>query len=156
MRTVFFVILAMLITLPAFGQTVYYNHPKGVPIGPFYKGEQATVAKLTLPAGTYHAIFKSQFESNPAFCANCGGPVFCNMYGTGIPNVTNPYLLDAQKITIQQDNVNNPAAGNMVMEAAFSTTGGTLTVQCTDQDMGALQSARTSLSAAKITTLVRQ
>ena len=61
-----FTVLAVL-TLPLTAQTVYYNHPKGVLTGPFYKGEKAQVAKLTLPAGTYHGIFKSKFESGCSF-----------------------------------------------------------------------------------------
>src|SRR5947209_8111717 len=133
-------------TLQMAAQTVYYNHPKGVLTGPFYKGEQAQVAKLTLPAGTYHVIFKSQFESGcsfyPGYCGDHGLET-CKILGTGISNVTNPYTLDSQQIVTPEIN-SWGYGGNMVMEAAFSTNGGTVTVLCSSGDY-ALESARTSL-----------
>src|SRR5205814_2282274 len=93
----------------------------------------------------------------PYVCADCGGPVFCYMYGTGIPNVSNPYLLDMAKIRVQPDSVYVPAADNMTLQTAFSTSGGKLYVACTTQDeSGGMTSARTSLSALKLSTLNKQ
>ena len=74
--------------------------------------------------------------------------------GTGIPNVTNPYLLDAQEIVTPSFN-GSGHGGNMVMEAAFYTNGGAVTVLCSSFDH-ALESARTSFSATRVSTLIRQ
>jgi hypothetical protein len=162
MKRLMLCLLLLLGVSSTFAQTIYYNHPVGVQIGPFYKGEMAVVAQVTLPAGTYHAIFKSQFASitnpsNPYVCPTCGGPVFCYMYGTGIANVSNPYLLDMAKIRVQPDTVYVPAADNMTLQTAFSTTGGKLYVACTTKDQsGGITSARTSLSALKLGTLNKQ
>ena len=79
------------------------------------------------------------------------------MYGTGIPNVTNPYLLDMAKIRVQPDTVYVPAADNMTLQTALFTNGGKLYVACTTKDQsGGMTSARTSLSALKLGTLNKQ
>ena len=74
----------MLVCASMVAQTVYYNHPKGVAIGGGSGGQTTTVAKLTLPAGTYHVIFKTELT---AFSSGINEGVDCNMNVTGIPNV---------------------------------------------------------------------
>ena len=70
--------------MPWAAQTVYYNHPKGVAIGGGSGGQTTTVAKLTLPAGTYHVIFKTELT---AFGGGINEGVDCAMNVTGIPNL---------------------------------------------------------------------
>jgi hypothetical protein len=134
-------------------QTVYYNHPKGVQ----FANTGATVAKLTLPAGTYHVFFKTGFAvpfQNPD-----GEPevVNCGLNVTGMPNVPSPYTADLQQVSVRTSS-GEVLAAELVMETAFTTTGGTVKAICQTLDRNAftVSTAYINLSATKISTLIRQ
>ena len=135
-------------------QTVYYNHPKGVAIGGGSGGQTTTVAKLTLPAGTYHVVFKTELT---AFGGGINEGVDCALNVTGIPNVASPFAADRQNAVVGPKNFGSDANVTMVMEAAFITNGGTVKVQCITEDSASnVSTAFINLSATKITTLIRQ
>jgi hypothetical protein len=96
-------------------QTVYYNHPKGVVIGGPSAGQSTTVAKLTLPAGTYHVIFKTELTT---FSDSINEGVDCTLSVTGIPNVTSPYAADRENAVVGPKNFGSEAYVTMVMESA--------------------------------------
>jgi hypothetical protein len=151
MKTLF---LVLLLCGSMAAQTVYYNHPKGVAIGGGSAGQTTTVAKLTLPAGTYHVIFKTELT---AFSGGIDEGVDCAMNVTGIPNVSSPFAADRQKAVVGPKNFGSDANVTMVMESAFVTKGGTVKVQCITEDSASnVFTAFINLSATKISTLVRQ
>jgi hypothetical protein len=143
------VIIAVLfcgLSLPA--QTVYFNHPVGIT----FLGQRVTqVAKLTLPAGTFNVVSKLQLQF--ASGATTAYQVNCWLEGTNIPNVSNPYILDQDRVFVDV----SARATNVVLQTACYTTGGTLKVFCyaliPDVDT---RTAYINLGATKISTLVRQ
>jgi len=143
----------MLVSASLVAQTVYYNHPKGVAIGGGSGGQTTTVAKLTLPAGTYHVIFKTELT---AFSSGINEGVDCNMNVTGIPNVPSPFAADSQNAVVGPKNFASDANVTMVMESAFVTNGGTVKVQCVTDDAVPVSTAFINLSATRISTLIRQ
>jgi hypothetical protein len=152
MRRILLLCSVLFMGLPLAGQT-YVNHPRGVTFGG--PGTPATVARLTLPAGTYSVLAKFDLQSPVA-------QVWCNLWGTGVPNVTNPYSLDSDVIALssQQDGSYNNL-GKGVLTTSYSTAGGSLWVSCYLFSMSGASgyTATTgyiSLSATKISQLIRQ
>lgn len=77
----------------------------------------------------------------------------CTMYGTGVPNVTNPYALD----TATADMVNPNGDPTLVLVTVFTTNGGALYVKCSNPEPDTMYSQYVSLKARKMTeSLVRQ
>ena len=76
---------------------------------------------------------------------------------TGIPNVSSPFAADRQNAVVGPKNFGSDANVTMVMESAFVTNGGTVKVQCITEDSAQnVFTAFINVSAAKITTLIRQ
>ena len=155
MKQLSFLVLALL-TLPLTAQTVYYNHPKGVSIGSYRFPTQ--VAKLTLPAGTYHVVSKIGLNDQ-SFYPGVSPGVSCFLVVTGIPSVPSPFTADAAEVTLvtSTDGIAS-RRGIMVLETAFTTAGGTIKVICDSGAPGPYNviSEFINLSATKISTLIRQ
>src|SRR6476469_6511330 len=94
-------------------QTVYYNHPKGVTFG---FGVETTVAKLTLPAGTYHVIFKTSFGVPGQTVDAEPKDILCRLLVTGIPNTPSPFAADNFEIPISAPSGESLGSALGVME----------------------------------------
>jgi hypothetical protein len=148
MKRVLVMIAVLFCALPLSAQTVYFNHPVGVT----FLGQRVTqVAKVTLPAGTYNVASKLQLQF--ASGATTAYQVNCWLEGTNITNVSNPYILDQDRVFVDI----SARATNVLLQTAYYTTGGTLKVFCYALIPNVFtRTAYINLGAMKISTLIRQ